>query len=102
MEGTSYWPHVYGFTTRPGAFFLRLLLCHKPAARSFANLGTVNNVTAQTFEMTAASRGLIESNDQWIWCMEEAAETEVPSATRALFVTVLVYEKLPFLHARKL
>lgn len=82
-------------------FFLRLLVLCTPGARSFADLRTVNNVTAQTFEK-AALRGLIESNDQRIRCMEEAVQTEMPYAMSALFVTVLVYRKLLSIHAREL
>ena len=83
-------------------YFLRLLLLHTPGAISFEDLRTVDNVTAQTYQEAAVKRGLVESNDQWIQTMQEAEHTAMPYAIRTLFVTILIYGKIPLPHAQEL
>jgi hypothetical protein len=83
-------------------FFLRLVLLHVANAKSFVDLRTVNGVTASTFQEAAVLLGLVERNEQWIKCMEEAVHSAMPSAIRGLFVTILIYGNLPNIHAQEL
>lgn len=54
-------------------YYLRMLLYHVSGATSFAHLKTINGVQYETFQDAARALGLLESDNQWNECLEEAA-----------------------------
>ena len=71
-------------------FFLRCLLLNVPGPTSFDDLKTVDGVLYPTFRAACIARGLTKSDEEWIRCIEEAVEFDVPSALRGLFSTLLI------------
>jgi hypothetical protein len=71
-------------------FCLRLLLLHTPGATSFEFLRTANGELHQTFHAAALSRELLEDDNEWISCLDEASRSQMPSAVRALFAVILL------------
>eukprot|EP00116_Pleurobrachia_bachei_P000295 sb/3460557/ len=85
-------PRMYYVTPRDlERFYLRLLLLHVRGATSFKDLRTYNGTVYYTFEETCRARGLLESNDEWFNCLEEASITAMPAQLRFLFVTLLAH-----------
>ncbi|KAI8569454.1 hypothetical protein RHMOL_Rhmol02G0280600 [Rhododendron molle] len=54
-------------------FYLRLLLTIVKGSKSYESLRMVNNVIHDTFKLACVARGLLEDDDEWIQCLEEAA-----------------------------
>jgi hypothetical protein len=72
-------------------FYLRLLLTKVKGPTSFAALRTVNNVVYGTYKEACVAAGLLEDDNEWLLCMQEAALTNMPSQLRALFASILLY-----------
>ncbi|PWZ30269.1 ATP-dependent DNA helicase PIF4 [Zea mays] len=70
-------------------FYLRLLLNHVTGATSYADLRTVDGDTLPSFREAAQRRGLLEADDTIDECLNEAAISQMPSALRRLFATIL-------------
>eukprot|EP00112_Aurelia_sp_Birch-Aquarium-sp1_P004007 Seg1452.17 transcript_id=Seg1452.17/GoldUCD/mRNA.D3Y31 product="hypothetical protein" protein_id=Seg1452.17/GoldUCD/D3Y31 len=77
--------------SHPERFCLRLLLLHCPGATSFEDLRTVEGHTYDTFKEAARSMGLLEDDDEWRRCMQEAVIVSLPSQLRQLFTTLLIF-----------
>ena len=82
------------YTVHPNAgekFYIRLLLCHVPGATSFESLRTLDNgVRCETFHAACIERLLLQNDDEWHRCMDEATHTQTSTrALRHLFVTLL-------------
>ena len=81
-------------TVHPNAgekFYIRLLLCHVPGATSFESLRTLSNgQQCETFHAACRERLLLQNDDEWHRCMQEASHSQTSaSALRHLFVTLL-------------
>lgn len=76
---------------QPELFALRLLLMHVRGPTSFQSLKIVNGVQYRTFKEAAIAMGLLETNDEWLHCMEEASVWQMPSQLRQLFVSILCF-----------
>lgn len=72
-------------------YSLRLLLLHVRAATSFKDLKTVNGVLYSTFHQAAVALNLLEDDEEWRRCLNEAYSYHLPSAMRNLFVIIIVY-----------
>ncbi|CAG8745924.1 2124_t:CDS:1, partial [Acaulospora morrowiae] len=72
-------------------FCLRLLLLHTPGAKSFEDLRTVNNYIYASFREAALIRELLDNDDEWSKCLDEAVQWKMPSELRQLFTTILVW-----------
>ncbi|EEY61181.1 helitron helicase-like protein [Phytophthora infestans T30-4] len=72
-------------------FYLRLLLCQRRGPTSFEDLRTVNGIVCPTFQIAAREAGYLENDNEWVSCLTEAAEFQMPYQLRQLFVTILVY-----------
>lgn len=70
-------------------FYLRLLLTVVRGPTSFDWLRTVNNVMHDTFKSACVARGLLEDDEEWIQCLQEAAIMRTGYQLRRLFVIIL-------------
>ncbi|KAK4394704.1 hypothetical protein Sango_1624700 [Sesamum angolense] len=72
-------------------YYLRLLLNHIRGSTSFQDLLTVNGVAYSSFKQVAQKRGLLESDQSIIECLNEAITFQMPHELRRLFTIILVY-----------
>lgn len=72
-------------------YYLRLLLNHVKGPISFQDLLKVNGVQCSNFKDAAQIRGLLESDQSVIECLNEAISFQMPNELRRLFATILVY-----------
>ncbi|OQR81483.1 helitron helicase-like protein, partial [Achlya hypogyna] len=72
-------------------FYLRMLLCHRRGPTSFQDIRTVDGVIYDRYKLTCQALGLLESDDEWLRCMRDAAVSQMPSQLRDLFVVLLVF-----------
>ena len=77
--------------SHPERFSLRLLLLHCPGATSFEDLRTVEGHTHGTFKEADNAMGLLEDDDEWRRCMQEAVIVSLPCQLRQLFTTLLIF-----------
>jgi len=72
-------------------YYLRLLLTVVAGAKSFQHLRTVRGVTYRTFREACSARGLIEDDQEWISCFQEAILFATEKSLCILFVTTLLF-----------
>jgi hypothetical protein len=80
------------YTVHPNnqeCYFLRLLLHHVRGPTSFDHLKTVNGVVLPSFREACSQLGLLENDEHWDWCLEEAAARQLPSQMRQLFAIMI-------------
>ena len=82
------------YTVHPSAgerFYIRLLLCHVAGATSFEELRTLDDgEVCETFHQACCRRLLVQNDDEWNRCLEDAIITHTSvAALRQLFVTLL-------------
>jgi hypothetical protein len=70
-------------------FYLRTLLTVVRGATSFVSLRTVNGVEHPSFCQACLARGLLEDDNEWALCLEEAAVMQTGHQLRQLFATIL-------------
>ena len=70
-------------------FYLRTLLASIKGATSFEDLKTVNGVIHATFHAACLAHGLLEDDNEWSQCLQEAAQMASGYQLRQLFVTIL-------------
>jgi hypothetical protein len=81
---------VYGVHPKQvECYYLRLLLHHKRAPTSFEDLRTVHGILCSTYREACNMLGLLEDDQHWILCMEEASECRSSPAIRTLFGILL-------------
>jgi len=71
-------------------FYLRLLLKHKAGATSYQSLQSVDGVEHPTFKAACIAMNLLQDDQQWHECLEEAAQIASPSQVRQLFCNILL------------
>ncbi|CAG8677114.1 11328_t:CDS:2, partial [Cetraspora pellucida] len=71
-------------------FNLRLLLINIRGPQSFDHLKTVNNITYSTFKSACMAIGLLEDDNEWIQCLEEASVMCSGLQLRSLFAIILI------------
>jgi hypothetical protein len=89
----------YVSPSQPELYYLRVLLAQVKGATSFHDLLTTNKGTAQevvhgSFKDACVARGLLERDDEWHDCMEEAKSCASPRQIRALFATILAFNSV--------
>lgn len=75
-------------------YFLRLLLLHVKGAVSYEYLRTVGGIEYPTFQSACRALGLLEGDDEWENCLNEATLIAPPAIIRSLFTTILVFCQL--------
>ena len=70
-------------------YFLRLLLCFVRGPKSFEDIRTVNGITMATFKEAAGALGLLDDDQEWLRCMQEAISFQMPVQIRHLFAIIL-------------
>ena len=82
--------HMYYAHPNSGErFYLRTLLTSVEGATSFENLRSINGVLHPTFHAACLAYGLLEDDNKWRQCLQEAAHMASGHQLRNLFVTVL-------------
>ena len=76
--------------------FLMTISSNKPliyflAATSYQALWTVNGVLCNTFKDACQARGLLDDDQEWLLCLQEAAGMRTGQGLRNLFVTILLF-----------
>lgn len=72
-------------------YFIRLLLLHVKGATSFQNLRTVNGIVYSTFYEAAVAKQLVNEDDEWDRCLEEATQVQFPTALCELFAFICIF-----------
>lgn len=72
-------------------YFIRLLLLHVRGAKCFQDLRTVDNVVYDTFFEAAKARNLVNEDEKWNRCLEEAAKVQFSYALCELFAFICVF-----------
>ncbi|XP_057465712.1 uncharacterized protein LOC130755327 [Actinidia eriantha] len=70
-------------------FYLRLLLTIVKGPRSFECLRTINNVLHHSFKSACVAMGLLEDDEEWIQCLQEASIMNTGYQLRRLFCVIL-------------
>ncbi|CAG8691731.1 12316_t:CDS:2, partial [Cetraspora pellucida] len=81
------------YFTSPSAgerFYLQLLLTSIRGPTSFKHLRTINNIVHPTFKSACIALGLLENDQEWFQCLEEAAILHTRSQLRVLFAIILI------------
>ncbi|XP_059669340.1 uncharacterized protein LOC132314497 [Cornus florida] len=72
-------------------YYLRLLLNHVRGPTSYKDLLYVNGLQCVTFKESAERRGLLESDNSIVECLNDAVCFQIPMALRRLFATLIVF-----------
>jgi hypothetical protein len=70
-------------------FYLRLLLTAVKGATSFEHLRTVNDQLRPTFKDACIALGLLDNDQEWHQCLQEAGHMATGHQLRVLFTTIL-------------
>lgn len=70
-------------------FYLRLLLTHVKGPSSFQSLRTIGGVLYPTFKLACVAYGLVEDDEEWVQCLQEASVMQTGYQLRRLFSTIL-------------
>ncbi|KAG5549105.1 hypothetical protein RHGRI_014469 [Rhododendron griersonianum] len=70
-------------------FYMRLLLTVMKGPKSFEDLRTFNDVLHDTFKSACVARGLLEDDEEWVQCLQEAAIMKTGNQLRRLFSIIL-------------
>lgn len=82
------------FTVNPSdreRFFLRILLLHRKGVSSYEELRTINGQEYETFFLAAKALHLVEDDDEWNDCLEEASLFHMPQKLRQLFAYICIF-----------
>ena len=72
-------------------YYLRMLLTVVRSAQSYQSLRTVQSVVHPTFKVACIAYGLLEDDEEWARCFEEAAQFSSGKSLRTLFATALLF-----------
>ena len=83
-------------TVVKGMLFLLTISSNKPliyflATTSYQALRTVNGVLCNTFKDACQARGLLDDDQEWLFCLQEAAGMCTGQGLHNLFVTILLF-----------
>jgi hypothetical protein len=71
-------------------YYLRMLLHVVHGPTSWESLRTVNGIVCDTFKAACIARGLLESDDEFHRCLQEAATLQTGRQLRNLFAVILL------------
>ena len=84
--------HMFSASLVAGeCFYLCTLLIVVKGATSFEHLRTVNGDVHPTFHAACLALGLLENDNEWIWCLEEAGAMQTGHQLRNLFGVMLLF-----------
>jgi hypothetical protein len=72
-------------------YCLRVLLLHAKGATGFEDLRTVDGHVFRTFRDAAIARGLMENDEEWYGCLQEATMSHIAPSLRQLFAMILFH-----------
>ena len=72
-------------------FYLRTLLTVAKGVTSFQDLRTVDGILCPTFKEACLARGLLQDDQEWKQCLQEAADMQTGLQLRTLFSTLLLH-----------
>lgn len=72
-------------------FYLRTLLLHVRGAINFEDLRTFDGNIFPTFKLAAGARGLLESDEEWVRCLQDASTYQMPREMRNTFAYILCF-----------
>ena len=72
-------------------YFLRTLLTVTKGCKSFEDVRTINGQLFPDFKSACLARGLLESDDEWFTCIQEAAFVKTGPQLRQLFIVILIF-----------
>ncbi|KAK9750512.1 hypothetical protein RND81_02G202000 [Saponaria officinalis] len=72
-------------------YFLKLLITHVVAPKSFEDLRTIDGCYCSSYQEAALKLKLIEDDNMVELSLDEAATVQMPSALRRLFATILIF-----------
>lgn len=70
-------------------FYLRTLLLHVRGPTSYVDLRTHEGIIHSSFKAAAIAHGLLESDCEWIRCLEDAVTYQMPRQLRETFAYIL-------------
>ena len=70
-------------------FYLRLLLTSVKGAKSWEDLYSFEGIQHPSFKQACIARGLLEDDQEWSQCLEEARHMQTGAQLRHLFVTII-------------
>ena len=76
-------------------FYLRLLLANIRGPTSFTDVLTANGKLCSSFQEADTQHGFVKSNNIVETCMEKGIGVQMPSASRRLFATLLIFSEPP-------
>jgi hypothetical protein len=72
-------------------FYLRTLLTVVKDTTSFEDLQTVNDTIHPTFHAACLALDLLENDNEWIQCLDEAGDMQTGCQLRNLFGVILIF-----------
>ncbi|GJZ81100.1 DNA helicase [Tanacetum coccineum] len=72
-------------------FYQRMLLCHQKGCKSFRDIRTVNNEVHPTNRAACEALGLLASDQEWVYALQEASIHATAAELRKLFVQILIF-----------
>lgn len=72
-------------------FYLRTLLTVTKGAKFFEDLRTVDGHIHPTFQAACLALGLLENDNEWVECLEEAGAMKTGTQLRSLFALILLH-----------
>lgn len=72
-------------------YYLRMLLTKCRGSKSFEDLKLYNGIVFESFKAACIARGLLETDEEWSQCLQEASLHQTGVQLRNLFATILLY-----------
>ncbi|CAG8521376.1 1196_t:CDS:2, partial [Cetraspora pellucida] len=97
IEAAHQYTHQELYFVDPSAgehFYLRLLLTVVHGPRLFDHLRMINGILCPTFKDAYMALDLLEDDNEWIYCLEEAAVMRSGTQLRSLFTIILTHSTL--------
>ncbi|XP_044272021.1 uncharacterized protein LOC123015966 [Tribolium madens] len=83
---------MYNVSVRNGElYYLRVLLLRVRGATSFESLRIVNGVVCDSFQEACRQLNLLAEDREWIRCLTEASEKDMPKQMRQMFAYILLF-----------
>ena len=79
----------YAHPTSGERFYLRLLLTCVRGAKNWEDLYSFEGTEYPSFKEACIARGLLEDDQEWFQCLEEARHMQTGAQLRQLFVTII-------------
>ncbi|CAB5210931.1 unnamed protein product [Rhizophagus irregularis] len=72
-------------------YYLRMLLNVVRGSTSFENIRTVNGIFYHTFKEACIALNLLQDDEEWNQCLQEASQVQGGAQLRKLFATILLF-----------